>query len=222
MKLKVFICILSVLSLMQVIAQKPSQLIKKGNELYKGGNYNEAEILYRKALETPDKWYQKALYNLGNSLIKQGNFEDAEKLYEQLAFTPDIKAQQKTDVFHNYGNSLVEQEKYKEAIEAYKNALRINHKDEDTRYNLSYAIRKLKEQEEQSQSKQDQKQDKEQEQDQKQDKDNNQEQQQDPRELSRQDIERMLNALSNKDKETIDELRKKELVPVKIHVEKDW
>ena len=47
---------------------------------------------------------------------------------------------------HNMGNTLMKSNQYKEAVDAYKESLRINPQDQDTRYNLAYALEKLKQQ----------------------------------------------------------------------------
>merc|ERR1711916_287020 len=143
----------------------------------------------------------------------------------------ELEPDQKAEVFHNLGNSFLEAKKYQESIEAYKNALRNNPRDMDSKYNLEYARKKLEEQQQQDQQdkedqqnqdqdqqhKQDQKdndqdqQDKDQQQnkDQNQDQDQkNQKQQQQPKQISKKDAERMLSALKNDEKKTIEKLKK--------------
>ena len=58
---------------------------------------------------------------------------------------PGMDKNQLANVYHNLGNTMMEQQKYKEAAEAYKEALRNNPTDAETRYNLVYALEKLKE-----------------------------------------------------------------------------
>jgi len=82
---------------------------------------------------------------MGQSAYKARDFERAEKIYQQGSSTKMSK-RERADAMHNMGNAQMRQENYEGAIESYKEALRINPNDEETRYNLSKAIRKVKEQ----------------------------------------------------------------------------
>jgi len=207
----IFLCLLFAVSMVK--AQPAQKLVREGNNAYKDGHYKDAEIDYRKALaKTPES--QKAAFNLGNSLYKQQNFDEAAAQYLKLAQSENKEAH-KDEVFYNLGNSLLESKKYKESIDAYKMALRLNPKDEDTRYNLSYAMAKMQQQKKDDQKqKQDQKQEKKQQQQQ-------QQQQQKPN-MSKQDANRMLNAMNNNEKRTLDKTKKKQNVSTQSNPEKDW
>ena len=134
-----------------VMAQPAQKLVRSGNNAYNDGHFKDAEIDYRKALtKSPNS--PKATFNLGNSLYKQQNYDEAAAQYLKLSQS-DNKEAPKANVFYNLGNSLFENKKYKESIDAYKMALRQNPKDEDTRYNLSYAMTKLQQQKQQQQDK---------------------------------------------------------------------
>ncbi len=134
------------------------QLIKDGNKLYDEGNYREAEIMYNKATQVnPNS--PAATYNLALSLTKQLKSADndstknnltarALKLFETVpSLTKDSTLI--AMAHHNRGNLYYENEAYSEAIEAYKQSLRHNPSDNDTRYNLRMAQLKLKEQQQQ-------------------------------------------------------------------------
>jgi tetratricopeptide (TPR) repeat protein len=196
-----------------VNAQPAQKLVRSGNNEYKDGHFKAAEIDYRKALtKAPNS--QKAAFNLGNSLYKQQNFDEAAAQYLKLAQSENKEAP-KANVYYNLGNSLLENKKYKESIDAYKMALRQNPKDEDTRYNLSYAMTKLQQQKKQEQNKKQQQ--KQQQQQQK------QEQQPQPKpNMSKQDANRMLNAMNNNEKRTLDKTKNKQNVPTQNMPEKDW
>jgi tetratricopeptide (TPR) repeat protein len=195
-----------------LLAQPAQKLVRSGNNAYKNGHFKDAEIEYRKALtKAPNS--QKATFNLGNSLYKQQNFEEATAQYLKLA-QGENKETTKANVYYNLGNSILENKKYKESIDAYKMALRQNPKDEDTRYNLSYAMTKLQQQKKQEQNKQEQKQ---QEQQQKQ-----QQQQQPKPNMSKQDADRMLNAMNNNEKRTLDKTKNKQKSLTQSIPEKDW
>ena len=106
---------------------------------------------YMKALKYYESAQKKAPEDIdlsdemAQSAYKAREFERAEKIYQQSggAQNSNIK---KADNFHNLGNSRMKQENYQGAIEAYKESMRLNPNDDQTRYNLSEAIRKLKDQ----------------------------------------------------------------------------
>jgi len=211
--MKHILFIVFILVVSTAFAQPAQKFVRSGNKEYNDGHYKEAEINYRKAL-TKSPGSQKATYNLGNSLYKQKNFDEASAQYLKLAQSEGKEAP-KENVFYNLGNSLLENKKYKESIEAYKMALRQNPKDEDTRYNLSYAMSKLQQQQQQKQQQQQQKQ--------QQQKQQKQEQQPQPKpDMSKQDANRMLNAMNNNEKRTLDKTKNKQKTAAQSQLEKDW
>jgi len=115
-------------------AQSENSLIRNGNDKYTEGQFNEAEIDYRKSLEK-NASSVKGTYNLANALYKQKNYEESNKLYGSVA-QQDLSDNQKADAFYNLGNTFLEQKKFQESIDAYKNAVRLNPDDEDYRFNL--------------------------------------------------------------------------------------
>ncbi len=216
------------------------KLIDNGNTEYKNEKYNEAEILYRKSLEK-NRESEIANFNLGDALYKQGKYEDAANIFNGIAgktTDKDLKAK----AFHNLGNSLLKTEKYQESVNAYKNSLKNNSVDEETRYNLAYAMSKLQQQQQQNQQNQDKKDEKqekqeqqkqdekkdEKKQDEQQQADNNdqqekEQQQQKQDKLSKQDAERMLEALGKEEKDVQDKMKKERLKQAqKMKIEKDW
>lgn len=227
-----------------LFAQQEKSDIHKGNELYQRQKYTEAEASYRKAVEKKNQNVE-GNFNLGDALYKQKKFAEAGEQFNQLAGmanNKDIAAK----AYHNLGNSLLENKKLEESIDAYKKALINNPKDDETRYNLAYAQEKLKKQQQQNknnknqQNKNDKNQDKKDQdkKDQNKDdknkdkkdqdkngqdkKDQNQGQQPQPNKISKEDAERMLDALNNDEKQTQDKLKNKKLKGVKMHIEKDW
>lgn len=121
----------------QLAIKKSNNLVYEGNTLIEDDNFISAEKEYRKALsERPSS--VAASYNLGNSYYKKGNYEEA--LYrQQRAAKNAVKKSEKHKAFHNIGNILMQNKKCKEAVEAYKNALRNDPSDDETRYNLGLA-----------------------------------------------------------------------------------
>jgi len=111
--------------------------IYKGNEESNIENYNEAETEYRKALSlAPEK--TGALYNLGNAHYKDENFDEASQRFFQTQKFSNDKLE-KHMAFHNMGNIFMQKKEYVKAVEMYKNALRNNPKDDETRYNYALA-----------------------------------------------------------------------------------
>ncbi|GAP42784.1 protein containing tetratricopeptide repeat [Lentimicrobium saccharophilum] len=210
--------------------QKENPFIRKGNKLYDKGKFNEAEIDYRKAMEVAPA-SAKSTFNLGNSLYRQENYEEAERNFMNAAglLKPGDQAA-RAGALHNLGNTYLKAEKYQESVEAYKQALRLNPDDEDTRYNLAYAQRKLMQQQQQQQQqqknndKEDNRDEKNQQpqQDQSDQQDQKEQQQQQKPQISKQDAERMLQALKNDEQKTIDKVNKQKVKAVPSQVEKDW
>lgn len=163
--MKKFIIILFLLPL-SVFAQdnkaslqkEARQLVREGNELYNNLKFSDAEVAYKKALEN-DPSYEIAQYNLGNALSQQNRTEEAVAQYELVAKTTEDKFT-KAQAMHNIGNAFYQKKDYQKSVDAYKNSMRANPKDDETRYNLALAQEKLKEQQEQQEKDKDNKDDK--------------------------------------------------------------
>ncbi|MDP2113133.1 MAG: tetratricopeptide repeat protein, partial [Bacteroidota bacterium] len=143
-------------------AQNERKFVRQGNKYYGAALkdttkidstlFNKAEIEYRKALDkkpTDPKWN----FNLSNSLYKQMKFEESAEKFKEISELATDKVE-KSHALHNMGNSLLMNNKLDESIEAYKQALRNNPKDLETKYNLLYAMN-LKKKQEEEQKKQD-------------------------------------------------------------------
>ncbi|MBU2928138.1 tetratricopeptide repeat protein [Winogradskyella psychrotolerans] len=122
----------------QLKAEKnATNLVYKANALVSEDNYVEAEMEYRKAIsEAPNK--ATGAYNLAHSYYKKGSLEEALFRSQEAANNATTK-DEKHRAFHNIGNILMQNEQCKEAVEAYKNALRNNPSDEESRYNYALA-----------------------------------------------------------------------------------
>ena len=145
-----------------------------GNEKADKEEYTEAEKSYRKAISLePEK--EVALYNLGNTHFKDKKYDEASQRFFQTQKFASSK-QTKHRAFHNMGNVYMQKKEYQKAVEAYKNALRNNSKDEETRYNYALAKELLEnEKPPEEQEQDDQKDKKDQEKDQEKDQDGDQE-----------------------------------------------
>src|SRR5437867_2338031 len=149
---------LFILCIASVNAQSERSLIREGNQAYKDNKFTDAEVSYRKALER-NKEFREGPFNLGDALYKEGRFGEAAEQY-QVAAARTKDAAERAQALHNLGNSLLKSQKYPESIAAYKEALKLNPHDVDTKYNLEYAKHMLKQQQQQQQNKDQKKDDK--------------------------------------------------------------
>ena len=208
-------------------AQTDKKEVREGNKLYKKELYNDAEIAYRRGLDV-DSTSIAARFNLGNALYKQKEYGQADSLFKTLA-DPNLPLD-KAKVMHNLGNAALQLEKWQESVDAYKQALRLNPTDDETRTNLAYAQAKLEKEQQQQQQNQDQKKNDENKDDQNQDnknqdKQDNQQQQQQEQEpkISPQQAQQMLEAMQAKEKDTQEKVKKeKAKAAVKVKTEKNW
>lgn len=217
---------------LNLFSQDERKYIREGNKYYNKNNFNEAEVNYRKSL-SKDSTYKIGKYNLANSLYKQKNFSEAEKYYTQIAEN-EMDRNIRSKAFHNLGNTYLQNKDYQKAVDAYKQSLKSNPKDIDTKYNLSYALQMLKQQQQQDKNNKNNKNDKDKKEDKKNDnqqsqqnKDNQQnkdkkQQEQKQKQLKKEEAERMLEALKNDEKKTLDKVKKQKVVGVKVKTEKDW
>jgi tetratricopeptide (TPR) repeat protein len=140
--------------------KKANEYVYEGNALEENDDFVSAEMEYRKAI-SKQPTAVAGVYNLGNSYYKKGNFEEALYRHEQAAKTANSKSE-KHKAFHNIGNILMQNKKCKEAVEAFKNALRNDPTDDETRYNYALAkeCAEQQKQDQQDENKDDQNKDK--------------------------------------------------------------
>ena len=204
--------------------------LRSGNKLYRDSLFVKAEVDYRKALEVNPK-SSAALYNLGNALLMQQKAQEAMEQYQAASRLEKDKSKL-AQIYHNMGVILQSSKKLPECIEAYKESLRNNPHDNETRYNLALAQKQLKDQQNQNQDKQqeqkqDQKQDEQQQNKDQQDQDkkdkqqNNQQQQQNQNEMSKENAEQLLNAAMQDEKNVQDKVKKQIQIQGK-KLDKDW
>ena len=164
------------LCLAAAFAQNERREVRRGNRLFSKDKFQESEISYKKAL-VADSLSAAASYNLGNTYYRMQNYAEADKAF---AAVQDSLVRKPADVarrHHNAGNSMLAQRNWQGAIEAYKNALRRNPGDMETKANLAYAQKMLEnEQQNQNGDGQDNNQNNEQNQDKNQDQNQNQDQ----------------------------------------------
>jgi tetratricopeptide (TPR) repeat protein len=138
-------------------AQNERKFVRQGNKYFQEAmkdtahidtvQFNKAEIEYRKAIEKKpeeNKWN----FNLADALYKQKKFGESAEKFKEIA-DKTLDKVEKSRALHNLGNSMLMSNKLDESIAAYKEALRNNPKDLDTKYNLLYAMNMKKKQQQQ-------------------------------------------------------------------------
>lgn len=209
-----------------VYAQSDRQFIRSGNKLYRSQNYAKAEAEYRKAIAQNGQNPQ-ALYNLGCALMMQQKDSAAIVQYENAGKLESSKSR-KAKIFHNIGVICQNHQMYGEAIEAYKESLRNNPDDNETRYNLALCKRQQKNQKQNGgeQKKKDDQKDKD-----KQKKDDQQQKQQDQQQqqknkpkdrMSKENAEQLLNAATQQEKATQQRMKKAMRQSGKKKLKKNW
>jgi Ca-activated chloride channel family protein len=227
---KAVVAVLFLLVATSVQAQGDRLLVRQGNKQFRAGNYAEAEVSYRKAVEKNPRNAQ-AHYNLGNALLGQRKDSAAVVQFENAA-KQETNAMRKAQSYHNIGVICQGQKQYAQAIEAYKEALRNNPTDDETRYNLELCKRQQQQQQNQqnqqnkdnkdNKDKKDQKdkQDQQKQQDKKEQKQDQQQQQK--QQMSRENAEQMLNAAIQEEKQTQERMKKAQQQPNRRRLEKNW
>ena len=210
-------------------AQVDRDFIRKGNRLYRQQQYDKAEAEYRKALSHNGENTQ-AIYNLGCALMMQQKDSAAIELY-QRAGRMETNKLRKSQAYHNIGVICQNHQMYGEAIEAYKESLRNNPADNETRYNLALCQQLAKKQPKNNQNQNKDNQKKEQKDDKKdkdnqQNKDQKQNQNNTPQpkkeEMSKENAEQLLNAATQQEKQTQQRLKKAMQQPRSKHLQKNW
>lgn len=122
--------------------------IRSGNKLYEKGDYTEAEVAYRRALEKNAESYE-ANFNLADALYKQKRYDEAAQMNAQLA-ADSAYMENAAAAYFNQGNALFQQRKLEKALEAYKNCMRLDPNDQQAKFNYAYT-KKLLEKDNQNQ-----------------------------------------------------------------------
>lgn len=224
------------------MAQTDRKEVRAGNRQYRKGNWQNAEIEYRKA-QAKDSTSFAAGYNLAGALYREGNFDEAAKTLDGLKEIAPASGRA-ADYFYNQGNVAVQKKDWKAAVEAYKQSILLNPEDLEAKENYAYAKQMLKDEEQQGGGG-----DNQQDQDNK-DQDNNQDNsgqnqnqndnpdqnqgdrpdpQQDPQQgegdakISPQQAQQMLKAIQDREKKTQDKVNKEKAALLKSRQkEKNW
>lgn len=221
------------------MAQTDRKEVRAGNRQYRKGNWQNAEIEYRKA-QAKDSTSFAAGYNLAGALYREGNFDEAAKTLDGLKEIAPASGRA-ADYFYNQGNVAVRKKDWKAAVEAYKQSILLNPEDLEAKENYAYAKQMLKDEEQQggggdNQQDQDNNQDnsgQNQNQNQNDNPDQNQgdrpDPQQDPQQgegdakISPQQAQQMLKAIQAREKKTQDKVNKEKAALLKSRQkEKNW
>ena len=227
------ICVVKLSNTNYTFAQTSKKLIHEGNQKYEQKKFGDAEIDYKKSINTKENEFI-GNYNLGNAYYQQGKFDEAKQQYETASGLKSVNKENLSKTYHNLGNTLLKNKKFEESVQAFKQSLKLNPKDNDTRYNLAYAQSMLQQQQQkqdgdknqdkknQQKENKNQEQQKEQEQKQEQNKEEQAKKESQPRKdkISKEDAEKILQALNNDEKKTQKKLNVKE--GTKIQIEKEW
>ena len=245
---KIVLFSLLAISVAGAYAQRSDRsFVRKGNRLFEDSLFIKAEENYLKAVDMNPELYE-GYYNLGNSYTAQQKPNEAVEQYRKTAnaleerkkeLMDDPSASQKdlqrckdelAKTYHNTGVVYHMCEQYDKAVESYKQALRNNPQDDETRYNLILAQRMLKDQQqnqEEQQQQQDQQQEQQQQEQQQQEQQEQQQQQQEQQEqeqdMSQENAEQILEA-AMQDEKDVQERVQEQLMKVqpKKPLEKDW
>lgn len=221
------VIVLALMSAAGAMAQTDRQYIRHGNKDFRKGEAAKAEVAYRKALEKNPRNTQ-ALYNLGNALFAQKKDSAAVQSLEQAAKSETSKIR-KAMAYHNMGVICQSHKMFGEAIEAYKNALRLNPKDDTTRYNLELCKRQQKQQKKDQDKQQQQKKNQDKDKNGKNDKQEKQKQKQqkqqqdkDKNKMSKDNAEQLLNAAIQQEKNTQQRMKKAMQQPRSKKLDMNW
>ena len=220
------ILVLMLVSTIPTQAQSDRSNIREGNRLFRSGKHADSEVSYRKAMEKNPRNPQAA-YNLGNALFAQKKDSAAVVAY-QSGVQLETSAIRKAMGYHNMGVVCQSHKMFSEAIEAYKNALRLNPKDDEARYNLELCKKQQKKQQDKkNQDKKDQKKDQN-DKDEKKDQDkkdqnkDKQKEKQDKNKMSKDNAEQLLNAAIQQEKNTQKRMKDKMQQPRSRKLDKNW
>lgn len=210
-------------------AQSDRDYVRRGNQQFRAGKFAEAEVDYRKAIERNAKNPQ-ALYNLGNALLAQKKDSAAVEQFQQAAKL-ETNPRRRANAFHNIGVVCQGHQMFGEAIEAYKESLRNNPDDDETRYNLELCKRQQKQQQQNQQNKdnkdnkdkqdKDKKKDQDKQDQQKQQDDQKKQQEQKPQ-MSKENAEQLLNAAMQEEKNTQQRIKKAQHQKQNRRLQKNW
>ena len=229
------------LSVMQASAQNDRDYVRRGNRLMRDTvperlqeNAPKAQVQYQKAIEY-DNTNAIAHYNLGNALLNQNKAEEAMKEYDTATRFERDKGR-RAKMFHNMGVVMQGAKQFDKAVAFYRESLRNDPTNDETRYNYALSLYQLKKQQQQGggesenkdengqdEKKEQEKQQQEQQKQEKQDEQQQEQQQQpDPNQMSKENAEQLLNAAMQDEKATQEKIQKAQQKRQQKQLQKQW
>ena len=137
---RIVVCIIFMSCFFFANAQDIQSEVQNARELFQRKSYDEAYKVY---LNISKKLPKNHTYwnEMGQAAYKAKDYSKAAHYFIN-AQKKERKKQLKSDLNHNLGNAYYQQKEYSKAVDAYKQALRKNPQDEQTRYNLALAMKK--------------------------------------------------------------------------------
>jgi len=251
MQYKQLIFIGLILISLPAAAQQERKDIREGNRLFKSEKFNESEVAYRKAIDIEsnsvpgsfnlgDALYRQekfedastqfnrvvdnnvnkstksqAFHNMGNALLQSGELDDAIEAYKNaLRNVPD---DMETKYNLAYAQNLKKQQQEQEQEQENQDQDQDEDQEKQDQQNQDQQDQEKKDQENQDQQNQDQ-------QDQEKQDQQEEQQQQQPQEgkISKEDAQRLLEALANDEKQVQEKVKKAKAKAKRVRVLKDW
>lgn len=210
---KILLITLSVIIGFSALAQKGNKEVYFGNKAYLAGDLKKAVSNYEAALKV-NPANNAARVNLAIAQSKLKASDASVQNFDKALNTNKNNAVMESRLNYDKGVTLAKDKKYKDAIESFKKVLRRTPEDNDTRENLQKAINELKKQQQKNKPKQNQdkkdQQKKKEDQKKQQQKQQNQNQQQ---KMTKEQADKLLQALRNQEKDTRKKLQKKNGTP---------
>ena len=116
--------------------------VRRGNRQFNKGNYERSIEHYTRALTCAPGSFE-ATYDLGNALYEAERYDQAEQTLQQAAADTLRTERERAEAFYNLGNAQFRQQKYREALASYRQSLRLDPSDMETKYNYAYTKKLL-------------------------------------------------------------------------------
>lgn len=125
--------------------------VRKGNRQFDRQNYKNSIDRYISALDADSTCYE-ALYNLGNAYYQANlhrdknpnnsfHWSDADSIFTRIGRDTLMSAERRAEALRNLGESQLTQQRFEEALASFKESLKLNPADRETKYNYILAKR---------------------------------------------------------------------------------
>jgi len=125
--------------------------VRKGNRQFDRHNYKNSIDRYIGALDADSTCYE-ALYNLGNAYYQANlhrdknpnnsfHWSDADSIFTRIGRDTLMPAERRAEALRNLGESQLTQQRFEEALASFKESLKLNPADRETKYNYILAKR---------------------------------------------------------------------------------